>query len=295
MIHRYHGPYINRAYGIGRCGNYHNIRPCYDGLDHYHRHHHDPNHPPHVGLHPNPPHMDKPYNPGDEEEDNTLPEINRCEINAILNIESSMINMLNLKLYRTKESDDTNIILQVGKDYEVVYLTEKGLYTACGRLLLFKAASTSIRYFNSLNDDNTEYFIRLDCSTEKQSDVVDILIKNVRDIKEAEPDVGDALYSVIAPNVELESETEDLSKLKSINIDIYKPASVDLLTKLKDSINSFIDTLISKINVEDENVTETPDAGDDSENAEAEENINTNNTTDETSNAEASNSEEGEI
>lgn len=132
----------------------------------------------------------RPYNPKHDDDDPLYNEINRPiteEDLTVINIDSKIIPTLKLKIYRINKENDSELILEIGKKYVVRYLTRIGLDTVVGKLLTFKASQNETRHINSYEqNDGDSYFIRLDCSTEGNSKIVDVLLKNLRSIKEYE-------------------------------------------------------------------------------------------------------------
>lgn len=112
----------------------------------------------------------------------------RGEISRILNIETLAIRQLRIKLYKPDEKDDIDIVLDIGKAYEIKYITEGGVKTAAG---ILKGIDSSIpdtvcRYIGEFNEQVITAWIALDCSTIANSDKRKIYIASIRDIKEIE-------------------------------------------------------------------------------------------------------------
>ena len=156
---------------------------------------------------------------------------------AILNIETVATRSLRIKLYALKEEDDIDITLEIGKMYDIIYVTEGGLKLAHGILKLIDETipDTCTRYIDGT--PNTAW-IAMDCSTTGVSDKRKIYVASIRNIQE----VTDEDY--ITPVIDTDSLTDSQkldamvdtlgvmnSKLDKIITDLFKHDS-DIKSKL---------------------------------------------------------------
>lgn len=114
-------------------------------------------------------------------------------INNIINIESKVNKILNIKLYGVTKDLDTSINLYDGNKYCISYITEHGLETVTG---IFKGVSTNTpdectRYIGNFDVSSSAAYIALDCSTEGNSDKRLIYISSIRYINEILDDSSD--------------------------------------------------------------------------------------------------------
>lgn len=105
----------------------------------------------------------------------------------VINIETSVIRTLKIKLYGINPSDDKIIEMNIGKRYAVTYITEHGMVTSVGYLetVSNNIPDECIRYINSNNISiaSTAY-IGMDCSKEGHSDKRKIYISSIRYIQD---------------------------------------------------------------------------------------------------------------
>lgn len=166
----------------------------------------------------------KPGNPDD-------PIVRESSANNIINIETIAFRTLRIKLYATKEEDDTDIILELGKGYSITYVTEGGLKVATGILKIIDSTipDTCVRYIGDFNETIATAWIGIDCSEAGRSDKRKIFIASIRAIEEA--DVYDPDY--VPPEVDV----DDLSNTQKLN---YLVNSIP-------GLNSKIDQILAKV------------------------------------------------
>jgi len=141
-------------------------------------------------------------------------QIVRSEIaSRIVNIETLAFRSLRIKLYALKEEDDTDIVLEIGKQYAITYTTEGGLKVANGILKIIDSSipDTCTRYIGQFNETVATAWIGMDCSVAGKSDKRKIFIASIRAIEEVPED--DENY--IPPTVDVE-EMSDSEKLNII-------------------------------------------------------------------------------
>ena len=127
----------------------------------------------------------------------------------VLNIETVAMHSLRIKLYGPTEEEDIDLILEIGKMYDIMYVTEGGLKIAHGVLKLIDSTipDTCTRYIGEFNSTVNTAWIALDCSTVGKSDKRKIYIASIRFIQEVE----DPEYN------ELSVELEDMSDSQKLN------------------------------------------------------------------------------
>lgn len=131
----------------------------------------------------------------------------------LLNIESSINKILTITMYGMTEDLDKTINMAIGKKYKIIYITEKGLVEATGKL---SVVSTGIpdectRYFGNFTSVTTNAYIGLDCSTDGTSDKRLIYIAAIRYIEQIFSEDEDQ-YPNLTPTEKLNTI---LSKLDS--------------------------------------------------------------------------------
>lgn len=133
--------------------------------------------------------------------------------NRIVNIETLAFRSLRIKLYAMKEEDDTDIVLEIGKQYAITYVTEGGLKVANGILKIIDSSipDTCTRYIGQFNETVATSWIGMDCSVAGKSDKRKIFVASIRAIEEVPED--DESY--IPPTVDVE-EMSDSEKLNNI-------------------------------------------------------------------------------
>ena len=156
----------------------------------------------------------------------------RGEIARILNIETLAIRQLRIKLYHAEEKDDVDVVLELGKAYEIKYVTEGGVKTAVG---ILKGIDSSIpdtvcRYVGEFNEQVITAWIAMDCSTTANSDKRKIYIASIRDIKEIELE-GYEAEEVDPSNM---SDTQKLSYLVNLFPEIANKIE-EILLKVVDN------------------------------------------------------------
>lgn len=161
--------------------------------------------------------------------------------NAIVNIETRLINSLEITLYRMKEEDDTNLVLEIGKMYSVVYMTEGGLKVAKGILRLIDTTipDECQRYIGEFNESVITAWIGLDCSTVGKSDKRKIYIASIRGLEEVPEDDSDYQPPEIDTN-----EMTSAQKLEFLvnNMASFNDKLDNILAKVEDN-----DQIIDKL------------------------------------------------
>ena len=163
----------------------------------------------------------------DQPQDDNAP-ITRSEtMHKVINIETLAFRSLRIKLYAMKEEDDTDIILEIGKQYAVTYMSEGGLKIANGILKIIDQSipDECVRYVGQFNETVATAWIGMDCSTAGKSDKRKIFIASIRAIEEIPEDDPD----YIAP----ELSTEDLGPADKLNMILnYMPDLNDKLDQI---------------------------------------------------------------
>ena len=163
----------------------------------------------------------------DQPQDDNAP-ITRSEtMHKVINIETLAFRSLRIKLYAMKEEDDTDIILEIGKQYAVTYMSEGGLKIANGILKIIDQSipDECVRYVGQFNETVATAWIGMDCSTAGKSDKRKIFIASIRAIEEVPEDDPD----YIAP----ELSTEDLGPADKLNMILnYMPDLNDKLDQI---------------------------------------------------------------
>lgn len=110
------------------------------------------------------------------------------KITRILNIETVAVHSLRIKLYGPTEEEDTDLILEIGQMYDIMYVTEGGLKVAHGVLKLIDSTipDTCVRYIGEFNSTVNTAWIAMDCSTLGHSDKRKIYIASIRGIQKVE-------------------------------------------------------------------------------------------------------------
>ena len=126
----------------------------------------------------------------------------------IINIETVAVHSLRIKLYGATEEDDIDLTLELGKKYDVMYVTEGGLTVARGTLKIIDSAipDTCTRYIGEFNSLVNTAYIGMDCSTEGNSDKRKIYIASIRAIQEV---IDEETEQLIAENDLTDSEKLD--------------------------------------------------------------------------------------
>lgn len=165
--------------------------------------------------------------------DPSSPVVRSAKVNNIVNIETVLCRSLRLKLYATKEADDTDIMLELGKAYAVTYITEGGLKVAKGILKVIDSTipDTCTRYIGEFNESTITAWIGLDCSTTGNSDKRKIFIASIRAIEEV---LDDPDYQSSEVNPEDMSYTQRLTYLIN-NIPDIRKLLQDIFSKVKDN------------------------------------------------------------
>lgn len=168
--------------------------------------------------------------------------VTRGSIQAnVINIETLAFRTLRLKLYRFKEEDDTDILLELGKRYSVTYITEGGLQVATGILKVIDPSipDTCTRYVGEFNETVATAWIGLDCSTVGNSDKRKLFVASIRAIEEAP--IDDPNY---VPPVLDGDELTDSQKLQKLyeNLGIFDNKLNQILAKVADN-----DEIMSKL------------------------------------------------
>ena len=166
--------------------------------------------------------------------DSTAPIVRSAQAANIINIETLAVRSLRIKLYALKEEDDIDLLLELGKAYSVVYLTEGGLKVATGVLKVIDTTipDTCVRYVGEFNETVSTAWIGLDCSTTGKSDKRKIFIASIRGIEEAV--IDDPNY--VPPEVDPSGMT-DSEKLNTLleNLPKFHNKLDAILTKVADN------------------------------------------------------------
>ena len=163
------------------------------------------------------------------------PVVRSKTVSNIINIETIAFRTLRIKLYAVNEEDDVDVILEIGKQYAVTYMSEGGLKVVKG---ILKYIDTSIpdscqRYVGNFNESVVTAWIGLDCSTTGKSDKRKIFIASIRGIEEVPYD-----EDYVLPTID-SSELTDAQKLNTL---------VDALP----GFNHKLDLIIEKVKDNDE-------------------------------------------
>ena len=129
-----------------------------------------------------------------------IPSMNQCNcqipdrfpVSNIINVESRLMITLKVTLYGVKEEDDVTVILECGKKYKFIYLTEDGVREVIGTLRYIDSSipTECIRYIGNNNEITNYAYIIIDASTEGSSNIVKIFIRSLRGIEEVKPSEG---------------------------------------------------------------------------------------------------------
>ena len=123
-----------------------------------------------------------------------IPSINKCNcdiqdrypVSNIINVESQLLITLKITLYGVNKEDDKTIILEYGKKYKFIYLTEDGVKEVTGTLKFIDSTipTECIRYIGNSNSVTDFAYIIIDASSEGNSNIVKIFIRSLRGIEE---------------------------------------------------------------------------------------------------------------
>ena len=143
--------------------------------------------------------------------DPNAPIIRSSIAGKVINIETLAFRSLRIKLYAMNEEDDIDLVLEIGKQYAVTYMSEGGLKVANGVLKVIDSAipDECVRYIGQFNETVATAWIGLDCSTAGKSDKRKIFIASIRGIEEVPED--DESY--IPPTI----DTEGMSVSDKLN------------------------------------------------------------------------------
>ena len=148
--------------------------------------------------------------------DPNAPIIRSSIAGKVINIETLAFRSLRIKLYAMNEEDDIDLVLEIGKQYAVTYMSEGGLKVANGVLKVIDGSipDECVRYIGQFNETVATAWIGLDCSTAGKSDKRKIFIASIRGIEEVPED--DESY--IPPTVDVEgmSVSDKLNTLLDI-------------------------------------------------------------------------------
>ncbi len=152
----------------------------------------------------------------------------------IINIETLAFRSLRIKLYAMEEKDDIDLVLEIGKQYAITYISEGGLKVANGILKVIDASipDECVRYIGQFNETVATAWIGMDCSSAGKSDKRKIFIASIRGIEEVPED--DESY--IPPTIDVE-DMSDSSKLNAILniIPDFSNRINQILVKVKDN------------------------------------------------------------
>ena len=154
----------------------------------------------------------------------------------IINIETVAIHSLRIKLYGATEEDDTDLTLELGKKYDIMYVTEGGLTVARGILKVIDSAipDTCTRYIGEFNSLVNSAYIGMDCSTEGNSDKRKIYIASIRAIQEV-----------------IDEETEQLIAEN----DLTDSEKLDYMMSLLPGVDEKLNKLLNKLAVHDKHIS----------------------------------------
>jgi len=158
------------------------------------------------------------------------PVVRSPKIANIINIETVSVHSLRIKLYALNPDEDTDITLEIGETYDIMYITEGGLKVARGTLKLIDTTipDTCVRYIGEFNETVNTAWIGLDCSTEGHSDKRKIYIASIRAIQKVENEDD---YTP------LETSYDDLSVTGKLNV------ILDLLPGMDNKLSQIISNL----------------------------------------------------
>lgn len=142
------------------------------------------------------------------------------QVGNIIKVESKIVQSLSLKLYSCIADNDVEVKIEIGNKYQIKYITELGVINCTGIVKDLKAAqlSETDQYTNA-----NGYYLVVDCSTEGQSMVHNILISSIRDIIEV-VDVED--FATTFNETQIEAINNMLSDIETENSIVKEEATV---------------------------------------------------------------------
>ena len=166
-------------------------------------------------------------------------------MHSVVNIETTAYRSLKIRLYAMKEEDDTELILEIGRQYAITYVTEGGLKLAKGILKMIDSSipDKCTRYIGEFNETVATAWIAMDCSTNGKSDKRKIYVASIRAIEEVPEDDEDYIPPTI--DAEAMSDTEKLNNILNaipninnlLNMIVYKVQDNDEIMDKLDELD----------------------------------------------------------
>lgn len=114
----------------------------------------------------------------------------RFPVSNVINVESQLVIALKIILYGVIKEDDKTVLLEYGKKYKILYLTETGVKSITGvlRYTDSRIPTDCLRYIGENNEVTDYAYIIIDGSTDGNSNIAKIFIRSLRGIEEVKPE-----------------------------------------------------------------------------------------------------------
>ena len=108
-------------------------------------------------------------------------------VSNIINVSAQIIPSLYVTLYNVDPTQNAEIIMEIGKKYEITYVTEDGVLNAGGKLLSINnmvVTENPVKLITGAPTNMDMVSITLDCSSPNQAVVITVYLRTIREIKE---------------------------------------------------------------------------------------------------------------